>query len=34
LEVTAGMPAEYLAPWFGVGLSSPVPVADAVKVVR
>ncbi|MDX3772032.1 SpoIIE family protein phosphatase [Streptomyces sp. AK08-01B] len=34
LEVTAGMPAEYLAPWFGVALSSPVPVAEAVRERR
>ncbi|AVH54779.1 MULTISPECIES: SpoIIE family protein phosphatase [Streptomyces] len=34
LEVTAGMPAEYLAPWLGVGLSSPVPVAEAVRERR
>ncbi|MEV5784740.1 SpoIIE family protein phosphatase [Streptomyces sp. NPDC052287] len=34
LEVTAGIPAEYLAPWFGVALSSPVPVADALRERR
>ncbi|MCX4403311.1 SpoIIE family protein phosphatase [Streptomyces sp. NBC_01764] len=34
LEVTAGIPAEYLAPWFGVALSSPVPVAEAVRERR
>ncbi|GGT22776.1 SpoIIE family protein phosphatase [Streptomyces chromofuscus] len=34
LEVTAGMPVEYLAPWFGVGLSSPVPAAEAVRERR
>ncbi|MFC5799474.1 SpoIIE family protein phosphatase [Streptomyces formicae] len=34
LEVTAGLPAEYLAPWFGVALSSPGPVADAVRERR
>ncbi|MEU4091684.1 SpoIIE family protein phosphatase [Streptomyces sp. NPDC026673] len=34
LEVTTGMPAEYLAPWFGVGLSTHVPVADAVRERR
>ncbi|MEU0185459.1 SpoIIE family protein phosphatase [Streptomyces sp. NPDC006207] len=31
LEVTTGMPAEYLAPWFGVALSAHVPVSDAVR---
>ncbi|MER6978537.1 SpoIIE family protein phosphatase [Streptomyces carpinensis] len=34
LEVIAGMPAEYLAPWFGVALSSPVPVAEALRERR
>ncbi|MGI5507749.1 SpoIIE family protein phosphatase [Streptomyces sp. CA-106131] len=34
LEVTAGIPAEYLAPWFAVALSSPVPVAEAVRERR
>ncbi|MGW3248059.1 SpoIIE family protein phosphatase [Streptomyces sp. NPDC001070] len=34
LEVTTGMPAEYLAPWLGVGLASPVPVAEAVRERR
>jgi GAF domain-containing protein len=34
LEVTAGMPAEYLAPWFGVPLSSRIPVTDAVRERR
>ncbi|GAA3073773.1 SpoIIE family protein phosphatase [Streptomyces glomeratus] len=34
LEVTAGMPAEYLAPWFGVPLSSRFPVTDAVRERR
>ncbi|MFF7216909.1 GAF domain-containing protein [Streptomyces sp. NPDC008238] len=30
LEVTAGIPAEFLAPWFTVALSSPIPVAEVV----
>ncbi|MDX3095033.1 SpoIIE family protein phosphatase [Streptomyces sp. ME19-03-3] len=34
LEVTTGMPADFLAPWFGVGLSNRVPVADAVREGR
>ncbi|MEU2109956.1 SpoIIE family protein phosphatase [Streptomyces sp. NPDC019507] len=34
LEVTAGLPAGYLAPWFAVGLSSPAPVAEAVRERR
>lgn len=34
LEVTAGIPAEYLAPWFGVALSSRFPVTDAVRERR
>ncbi|MFE0627548.1 SpoIIE family protein phosphatase [Streptomyces sp. NPDC058864] len=34
LEVTTGMPADFLAPWFGVGLSDHVPVADAVRERR
>jgi GAF domain-containing protein len=34
LEVTAGMPAEYLAPWFTVALSSRLPVTDAVRERR
>ncbi|MET8331612.1 hypothetical protein [Streptomyces sp. NPDC005181] len=34
LEVTTGIPAEYLAPWFGVALSSPVPVAETVRERR
>ncbi|MCQ4080956.1 SpoIIE family protein phosphatase [Streptomyces sp. RB6PN25] len=34
LEATVGLPAEYLAPWFGVALSSPVPVAEAVREQR
>ncbi|WP_431968278.1 SpoIIE family protein phosphatase [Actinacidiphila sp. bgisy160] len=34
LEAAAGMPADFLAPWFGVGLSSHVPVADAVRERR
>ncbi|MFF7602921.1 hypothetical protein [Streptomyces mirabilis] len=34
LEVTAGVPAEYLAPWVGVALSSPVAVAEAVRERR
>ncbi|MGW3028067.1 SpoIIE family protein phosphatase [Streptomyces sp. NPDC001221] len=34
LEVTTGIPVEYLAPWFGVALSSPVPMAEAVRERR
>lgn len=34
LEVATGMPADFLAPWFGVGLSNHVPVADAVRERR
>ncbi|MFE2545357.1 SpoIIE family protein phosphatase [Actinacidiphila glaucinigra] len=34
LEVATGMPADFLAPWFGVGLSNRVPVADAVRERR
>ncbi|MFE2068947.1 SpoIIE family protein phosphatase [Streptomyces sp. NPDC059467] len=30
LEVTAGLPAEFLSPWSRVALSSPVPVAEAL----
>ncbi|MFS4093576.1 GAF domain-containing protein, partial [Streptomyces sp. AF1A] len=34
LEVTAGIPAQCLAPWFGMALSSPGPVAEAVRERR
>ncbi|WP_406506400.1 SpoIIE family protein phosphatase [Streptomyces sp. NBC_01602] len=34
LEVTTGIPAEYLAPWLGVGLASLDPVAVAVRERR
>ncbi|MFE3264084.1 SpoIIE family protein phosphatase [Streptomyces sp. NPDC059215] len=34
LEVTEGIPAEFLTPWFGVALSSHVPVAEAVREQR
>ncbi|MET7861004.1 SpoIIE family protein phosphatase [Streptomyces sp. NPDC005318] len=34
LEVITGMPAEYLAPWLGVGLASRDPVAVAVRERR
>ncbi|MET8536964.1 SpoIIE family protein phosphatase [Streptomyces sp. NPDC005065] len=34
LEVATGMPAKYLAPWLGVGLASPTPVAEAVRERR
>ncbi|AWW43047.1 SpoIIE family protein phosphatase [Streptomyces cadmiisoli] len=34
LEVTAGIPAEYLTPWLGIGLTSHVPVAEAARERR
>ncbi|MFD8818956.1 SpoIIE family protein phosphatase [Streptomyces sp. NPDC059627] len=34
LEVTSGLPAEYLTPWFRVALPSPVPVAEALRERR
>ncbi|MFG2958417.1 SpoIIE family protein phosphatase [Streptomyces sp. NPDC048291] len=34
LEVTAGLPAEYLTPWSRVALSSPVAVAEALRLRR
>ncbi|MEU1600919.1 SpoIIE family protein phosphatase [Streptomyces sp. NPDC005708] len=34
LEVTAGIPAQYLAPWLGVGLASLDPIAVAVRERR
>ncbi|MFK0150681.1 SpoIIE family protein phosphatase [Streptomyces sp. NPDC090493] len=34
LEVTAGLSAEYLAPWSRVALSSPVAVAEALRLRR
>ncbi|MFF7209807.1 SpoIIE family protein phosphatase [Streptomyces sp. NPDC008238] len=34
LEASTGMPVDFLAPWFGVGLASHVPVADAVRERR
>ncbi|MFF7468885.1 SpoIIE family protein phosphatase [Streptomyces sp. NPDC008092] len=34
LEVTAGLPAEYLTPWARMALSSPVPVAEALRERR
>ncbi|GGN27040.1 SpoIIE family protein phosphatase [Streptomyces fuscichromogenes] len=34
LEATAGLPAEYLTPWFRVALPSPVPVAEALRERR
>ncbi|WP_245883276.1 GAF domain-containing protein [Streptomyces hyaluromycini] len=34
LEVTTGLPAEYLTPCFRVALSGPVPVAEALRERR
>ncbi|MEV7387424.1 SpoIIE family protein phosphatase [Streptomyces sp. NPDC091215] len=34
LEVTTGLPAEYLTPWSRVALSSPVAVAEALRLRR
>ncbi|MFJ9562697.1 SpoIIE family protein phosphatase [Streptomyces fuscichromogenes] len=34
LEATAGLPAEYLTPWFRVAPASPVPVAEALRERR